>query len=375
MPCSNIQVGSNTQSDAHAGFGLNDPTSIIGAEPQWRCRPDNPSDISSEPRVHATRWRALDDSTREAAAGTSQNFHVIGIVLRKTRVWFSVAGRTVLDGAAMPGMVHVTEPGVAVRCVFRGSYDALHLHVPNDLIIECARDLPSDRPAGRLLAGNAITKDQTVERLAYSLLAADQIGAGFGRLYADCISVSIVARLLGSVQLAGPPERPKVAALAKWRLKRAIDFVEANLAEPVGLADIAAVTGLTRMHFAAQFRAATGLRPHEYLLRRRIERAQQLLAAESSSVVNIALSVGFQSQSHFTSIFTRFVGQPPRAWRQSQHDYRWRERAVALQDRPGRDDQPCPSILEGTMQIDKNTMLRSRNSFPPIPSGWSATPG
>jgi AraC family transcriptional regulator len=317
MPCSNIQIDSTAEPGAHARFGLSGPPSIIGTESIWRCRSDMPSDISSEPRVLATRWRALDDSTREVVADTAENFHVIGIVLRKMHVWFSVAGKTVVDGATMPGMLHVTEPGIPVRCIFRGSYDALHLHVPNDLINECARDLPGDRVAA-LCPGELIVKDQIVERLAHALLAADQVGGSFGKMYADCISVSIVARLLGSQRGSVPSGRPKVGALVKWRLKRAIDFVEEHLTEPVGLADIARATGLSRMHFAAQFKAATGLRPHEYLLRRRIERAQQLLAAERMSVVNVALSVGFQSQSHFTSAFTRIVGQPPRAWRHSQ---------------------------------------------------------
>jgi AraC family transcriptional regulator len=85
-----------------------------------------------------------------------------------------------------------------------------------------------------------------------------------------------------------------------------------------GLADLASSAGLTRMHFAAQFRAATGLRPHEYLLRRRIERAQEMLVGTGMSLVDVALSVGFQTQAHFTSVFKRYAGQPPRAWRESR---------------------------------------------------------
>jgi AraC family transcriptional regulator len=60
------------------------------------------------------------------------------------------------------------------------------------------------------------------------------------------------------------------------------------------------------------------LRPHEYLLRRRIERAQQMLLGTGMSLVDVALSVGFQTQAHFTSVFKRFTGQPPRAWRESR---------------------------------------------------------
>jgi AraC-like DNA-binding protein len=107
----------------------------------------------------------------------------------------------------------------------------------------------------------------------------------------------------------------KVPQLAKWRLKRAIEYIEQRLAEPITLADIASETGLSRMYFASQFRAATGVGPHEYLVRRRIERAQELLLQPNASVVDVALSVGFKTQAHFTTIFGRFVGQSPHAWR------------------------------------------------------------
>jgi AraC-like DNA-binding protein len=72
------------------------------------------------------------------------------------------------------------------------------------------------------------------------------------------------------------------------------------------------------MHFAAQFRAATGLRPHEFLLRRRIERAQAMILGGDKSLVDVALSVGFQSQSHFTTVFKQLAGKPPRTWRKSR---------------------------------------------------------
>jgi AraC family transcriptional regulator len=222
----------------------------------------------------------------------------------------------VQDGVTTPGTIHVTEPAVPVRCLFRGPYDVLHLHVPNKLIAECARDM-TGRPAPVLCSKEALRKDVTVDSLARALLEADRIGGSFGQLYADCISIAIVARLLASANRLPKIERRKVGALARWRLKRAIDYVDAQFDQPVSLADVASSAGLTRMHFAAQFRAATGLRPHEYLLRRRIERAQDMLLGTSMSLVDVALSVGFQTQAHFTSVFKRYAGQPPRAWRES----------------------------------------------------------
>jgi AraC family transcriptional regulator len=284
-------------------------------EPEWRALPQGSLTASSGARVIATRWRAIMERTREASAQTADDSHVVKIVLRSMNFRLSAAGRTVHDGVVRPGMFHVTEPAVPVRCLFRGPYDVLHLHVANNLIAECARDMPRHQMAGLRSHANP-ARDPMVERLGRALLEADQVGGSFGQLYADCISIAMVARIVASACRVAPFERAKVVELARWRLKRAIDYIESRLAEPVTLADLASAAGLTRMHFAAQFRAATGLPPHEYLLRRRIERAQEMLVGTVMSVVDVALSVGFQTQSHFTSVFKRFVGQPPGAWRQ-----------------------------------------------------------
>jgi AraC-like DNA-binding protein len=268
--------------------------------------------------VIATRWRSLERRTQEVSAETPTGSHIVAIVLRNENVLFSVSGRTVHDGVATPGAFHVTEPGAPTRCIFRGPYDVLHLHVPNDTIAEICDDLPDRRPAPFRLHP-IHTRDSTFERLGQALVAAERIGGSCGLLYAESVSVAIVTRLLSLNQSNGP-ERRKVAQLSKWRLKRAMEYIEASLAESVSLADIATAAGLTRMHFAAQFRRATGLRPHEYLLHRRIERAQEKLVETDMSLIEVALSVGFQTQSHFTSVFTRMVGQPPRAWRDAQRD-------------------------------------------------------
>ena len=105
------------------------------------------------------------------------------------------------------------------------------------------------------------------------------------------------------------------SALPKWRLKRVVEYVKMNIGERITLADMAGAAGLSRMHFAAQFRLATGLRPHDYLLHCRIEAAQELLAGTNQRVIDIALAVGFQTQAHFTTVFKRVVGDTPRHWR------------------------------------------------------------
>jgi AraC family transcriptional regulator len=306
-----------TVSDARCSSA--NPTSIVGDELEWRALPRRPVTASSSPRVIATRWQALKAQPQEFGADTADDCHVVKIVLRSMNIRLSTAGRIVQDGVVMPGMFHVTQPAVPVRCLFRGPYDTLHLHIPNDLIAECASDMHGRQDAVLYSEGSP-AKDPIVDRLARALLDDEQRSSSFGQMYADSISVAIVARLLGRSRRVRSAGRPTVNELPRWQLKRAIEYVESHISEPVSLADVASATGLSRMHFAAQFKAATGLRPHEYLLRRRVERAQEMLVGTGMSVVDVAQSVGFQNQSHFTSVFKRFAGEPPRTWLRSYGD-------------------------------------------------------
>ena len=107
----------------------------------------------------------------------------------------------------------------------------------------------------------------------------------------------------------------RIQALQGWRLKRVLDYIDVHLPSRITLFDLAAVAGLSRMHFASQFREATGLRPHEFLLRRRVQRAEELMKDTAMTVLEIALTVGFQTQAHFTTVFKRFTGCTPRRWR------------------------------------------------------------
>lgn len=118
-------------------------------------------------------------------------------------------------------------------------------------------------------------------------------------------------------QLASKPARAR-SGLVAWRLKRVLSFMEEHYWEPVTLADMARVAGLSRMHFAAQFRISTGAKPREYLLRMRVERAQKLIIESDEPLAQVALSVGFQTQAHFTTVFRRFSSTTPHRWRSEQ---------------------------------------------------------
>ena len=77
----------------------------------------------------------------------------------------------------------------------------------------------------------------------------------------------------------------------------------------ITLSVLAKIAGLSRMHFAAQFRVATGYRPREYLLHQRIERAKSLLSNSETALAEVALTVGFSTQAHFSTVFKQITGE------------------------------------------------------------------
>lgn len=154
----------------------------------------------------------------------------------------------------------------------------------------------------------ALGSDPVVQRLFDQLGRAGEDDSA----YVDAIRLAVAARWL---KLRSRETEQPVEALQTWRLKRVLAHIDENLGEALSLAELAGAAGLSRMYFAARFRAATGLRPHDYVLQRRIERAKELLSSSGETLVNIALDVGFQTQAHFTTVFKKFVGSTPGRWR------------------------------------------------------------
>jgi AraC family transcriptional regulator len=128
----------------------------------------------------------------------------------------------------------------------------------------------------------------------------------------NAVRLAVMANLVETLAPAvTDPRKIRVTTLPKWRLMRVVTYIETNIGGRITLGNLAATAGLSRMYFAKQFRATTGMRPHDFVLRKRIARAQQMLAATSDTLVDIALSVGFQTQAHFTTVFKKIAGNTP----------------------------------------------------------------
>jgi AraC family transcriptional regulator len=286
---------------------------IIHKERKWRLV-DKPDGVDQRvPRLVVSRWRGADrDQHSFEIAG---DYHILAVILQPTRLSLRVGPRSFQHQDVVPGVIQITPPGLPADIVYARPYDILHFYIPNALLMECFDWSHGKWPTdGVALRDPMLAPDALLEKLGTTLLSID--GAD-GCLFADFLGLAIVTHLLRLYGEVSPPSARKITALPRWRLKRVTEFIEAHLDRPVALADVAGAAGLSCMHFAAQFRAATGIRPHEYLVRRRIAKAQTMLATTDMPIAELALAVGFGSQAHFTVVFKRFSGLTPLRWRQS----------------------------------------------------------
>lgn len=101
-------------------------------------------------------------------------------------------------------------------------------------------------------------------------------------------------------------------------LRRARDLADRRFAEPLDLAALAAAAHVSKHHFVRSFTAAYGESPMQYVGRRRIERAQDLLRSANLTVTEVCVLVGYTSLGSFSSRFRELVGETP-----SQYRDRW----------------------------------------------------
>lgn len=153
--------------------------------------------------------------------------------------------------------------------------------------------------------------DPVLARLVYGMAAEKEADGASAAMRA------VSARLLTS-HASRPPERLYPLArggLAPARLRRVLGLIEAGLPGPLPLAALAVEAGVSPFHFAREFRHATGIPPHRYVVRRRVDRAMLLLARRDLSVADVARRAGFTHASHLARHMRQRVGLTPEGFR------------------------------------------------------------
>jgi AraC family transcriptional regulator len=154
-------------------------------------------------------------------------------------------------------------------------------------------------------------RDSQIEHIGWALKAEMESGYPCGRAYMDALATGLAASIVRSHSSFARPPRTMKAAMSGNKLKAVLGYIEDHLGRDLGLDEIAEIAGLSVSHFKTLFRKSMGMPPHQYLIRRRVDRAAMQLRSGKSPIGQVALENGFCHQSHLAMHTRRVLGVTP----------------------------------------------------------------
>jgi AraC family transcriptional regulator len=207
--------------------------------------------------------------------------------------------------------------GSPARVRSSGCKDELHTFLEPGLVSRVAAEAFDLDPA-RLTVPALDSLDLPQLRVPMLAVGAELTAGAGGPLAAESLANVLAVQLVRHVLAPPQPARRRAGTLPRAKLRAVIEYIEEHLDAGPTLEQLAAVARLSPNYFVSQFRRATGLPPHQYVIARRVERAKQLLQTDSDfSLAEVAADAGFSDQSQFSHHFKRQVGVTPRQFRRS----------------------------------------------------------
>jgi AraC family transcriptional regulator len=214
------------------------------------------------------------------------------------------AGAIILVPAGTPGQVH-----------WSGGFDWVHIYLEPGQVARVAAEA-FDLDSARLEVPPLDAQD--LPNLRAAMWAVDgelTAGGAGGPLAAESLANVLTVQLLRHVLAPHQPARTRDGTLPRAKLHAIVEYIEDHIDASPTLGQMAAIARLSVYHFARQFRRATGLPPHQYVIARRVERAKQLLQGGRLSVAEVGARAGFSDHSKFCLHFKRIVGITPGQFR------------------------------------------------------------
>jgi AraC family transcriptional regulator len=214
------------------------------------------------------------------------------------------------------GSITLVPAGSPVRARSSGHKDELHIFLEAGVVGRVAAEAFDLDPA-RLTVPPLDGLDLPHLRAAMGAVDAELMAGGSGGpLAAESLANVLAVHLIRHVSAPRQPTLRRDGPLPRAKLRAVAEYVEEQLDAGLTLAQMAAVAHLSAYHFARQFKVATGLPPHRYVIARRVERAKQFLQQDSDlSLAEVAVCAGFSDQSQFSRHFKRLIGVTPRQFR------------------------------------------------------------
>lgn len=189
--------------------------------------------------------------------------------------------------------------------------DVTHTYLSEALMSRVAADVMGRTVAEVRLHDLLREQDPVVTGIVDSITnEAQQQGLG-GAMYAEALALQLSVHLLRKYASVTYRDAGPVGPLSPSRLRRLEEFVETHLHEAISIEQMANVAGLGVWTFTRHFRATVGRAPHEFVLDRRVERAQRLLAQGTLAIKEVAAACGFADQAHLTRVLRARLGTTP----------------------------------------------------------------
>lgn len=243
-----------------------------------------------------------------------RDHHIVLIAGEHSSYLFQQRLGRCFEGACRPGDISMVPAGH--ETMFRGRLPAhLRIGLSVDHVIEAAEELGRSGAYARPELANIFrAQDQFVERLG-AILSSELSRPVHPTqdLLMESLAVTLSTHLLRSYA-ASADTLGRVGGSNIAAIRRALEFMSQPLDTRISLTELADASGISRFHLSRIFKKHFGLSPIAYLERTRIERAKDLIHSAEMSLAEVAQTVGFADQSHFTRRFKHFTGSTPGAY-------------------------------------------------------------
>lgn len=190
------------------------------------------------------------------------------------------------------------------RCEWQGSAEFIAIQVPPDTLSE----LMYAESETLSLRTQMPIEDETLSTLLVTMYEELRRDCSSGRLFAQGLSLALVGYLRSRYGDSASFRTP--GKLSQGNLSRIVAYLDANLGRDIGIEELASLLNLSSSQFSRLFKMTVGLSPYQYLQKKRIQRAVELMKG-SDSLAQIAQKVGLSNQSHFTQVFRQVHGVTP----------------------------------------------------------------
>jgi AraC family transcriptional regulator len=223
------------------------------------------------------------------------------------------SGRTVATGVARPGVVTIIPAGTSSRWDIAGAVDVVQLYLPQAIIQRVAAEANKTSPTELLERTGHL--DPISSRLLTTAAEALEGNETLDTLFRQQLIDLLATRLLSAHSGTVSAPTPATGGFSPNALRRAIERLRSESDADVSLAALAADAGLSRFHFCRAFKESIGMPPHAWLRQYRLEQAKEMLRDPSTSIVAVAMALGYASQTAFAAAFKKLSGLSPSEFR------------------------------------------------------------